>query len=106
MKGKLLLGEIAAYLNVELRGDPLLQILGLNTLKEAREGEIAFLANPKYVKDLPSCNASVVILSLQHADCFSGHCLITDHPIWPMHVYRLSSIRLLTIKIPHTQVLQ
>lgn len=80
MKGKLLLGEIAAYLNVELRGDPLLQILGLNTLKEAREGEIAFLANPKYVKDLPSCNASVVILSLQHADCFSGHCLITDHP--------------------------
>ena len=80
MKSKVLLSEIAAYLNVELRGDPLLQIVGLNTLKEAREGEIAFLANPKYVKDLPSCKASAVILSVQDAEYFSGHCLVTDHP--------------------------
>ena len=45
------LGEIAAFLNAELRGDPKAD-KGLNTLQNAGSNELAFLANEKYVSQL------------------------------------------------------
>jgi UDP-3-O-[3-hydroxymyristoyl] glucosamine N-acyltransferase len=48
------LGEIAAFLNAELRGDPEIRIKGLNTLQNAGSNELAFLANEKYVCQLQS----------------------------------------------------
>jgi UDP-3-O-[3-hydroxymyristoyl] glucosamine N-acyltransferase len=74
------LGEIAAYLNAELRGDPEVRIKGLNTLQNAEGGHLAFLSNPKYSKYLSVTRASAVILSEKNAMDYSGDCLITADP--------------------------
>jgi UDP-3-O-[3-hydroxymyristoyl] glucosamine N-acyltransferase len=79
------LGEIAAFLNAELRGDPQKRITGLNTLQNAGSGELAFLANEKYVSQLAGSNAEAVILSAKHISGVADeHCsadlLILDNP--------------------------
>ena len=84
------LGEVAAFLNAELRGDPQARIYGLNTLQNAGSGELAFLANEKYVSQLASSNAGAIILSAKHlsnpadanstAQGYSGSLLILDNP--------------------------
>ena len=74
------LGEIAAYLKAELRGDPEVRIKGLNTLHNAEVGQLAFLSNPKYSKDLADTHASAVILSEKSAMDYSGDCLMTADP--------------------------
>jgi len=77
------LGEVAAFLNAELRGDPQLRITGFNTLQNAGSGELAFLANEKYVSQLANSSADAVILSGRHASNiggFSGALLILDNP--------------------------
>ena len=62
------LGEIAAFLNAELSGDPETRISALNTLKNAGSSELAFLANEKYVSQLADSSAEAVILSAKHID--------------------------------------
>ena len=84
------LGEIAAFLNAELRGDPQTRVSGLNTLQNAGSGELAFLANEKYVSQLPSSSAEAIILSAKHLSSssnanatiggYSGALLILDNP--------------------------
>ncbi len=84
------LGEIATFLNAELRGDSETRISGLNTLKNAGSSELAFLANEKYVSQLATSNAEAVILSARHiskvaeghstADSYSGALLVLDNP--------------------------
>ena len=56
------LREIAAYLDVELRGDASAIINGLATLESAGPGDLAFLSNPKYETQLATCQAEAVIL--------------------------------------------
>jgi len=84
--------EIAAFLGAELLGDGALRISGLNTLKNAGPGELAFLANEKYASQLGSCNAAAVILAPKHtargnsgdqgskATQYNGAVLILDNP--------------------------
>ena len=43
------LGEIAAFLDVEVRGDADRRITGLSTLQNSEEGHLTFLSNPKYL---------------------------------------------------------
>ena len=74
------LGEIAAFLDVEVRGDADRRITGLSTLQNSEEGHLTFLSNPKYLKFLSSCNASAVLLSSKNASNYDGTCLITDDP--------------------------
>lgn len=74
------LGEIAAFLDVEVRGDAERRITGLSTLQNSEEGHLTFLSNPKYLKFLSSCKASAVLLSPQNASNYDGSCLITDDP--------------------------
>lgn len=78
------LGEIATFLNAELRGDPQTRIKGLNTLQNAGSGELAFLANEKYVSQLACSSAEAVILSAKHisnkTEGYSGALLILDNP--------------------------
>ena len=62
------LGEIAAYLDAEVRGDSELRITGLSTLQDAGDGQLTFLANPKYTKQLATTKASAVILAPDHAE--------------------------------------
>ena len=66
------LAEIAAFLGAELRGDGALRISGLNTLKNAGPGELAFLANEKYSSQLGACNAAAVIMAAKHITAGEG----------------------------------
>ncbi len=54
-------GEIAQYIQGELVGDASVEILGVAGLSQAKEGEISFLANPKYKSFLKTTQASAVI---------------------------------------------
>jgi len=74
------LGEIAAFLDVEVRGDAEIRITGLRTLQNSEEGHLTFLSNPKYLKFLSSCKASAVILSPKTASNYDGSCLVTNDP--------------------------
>ncbi|NOY52854.1 MAG: UDP-3-O-(3-hydroxymyristoyl)glucosamine N-acyltransferase [Deltaproteobacteria bacterium] len=56
------LSELASQAGGHLEGDGTLEISGLNSLKDAGTGELAFLANPKYLPELERTKASAVIL--------------------------------------------
>lgn len=53
--------EIAGLINGEIVGDPGLAITGISGIKEAVQGDITFLANPKYLPLLEKTLASAVI---------------------------------------------
>jgi UDP-3-O-[3-hydroxymyristoyl] glucosamine N-acyltransferase len=74
------LGQLAALLDAELHGNENLSITGLNTLQNAKSGELAFLANPNYQKYLASTQASAVILKPDMAKGFDGNKLILNNP--------------------------
>ena len=57
------LKELAEFVGGTVVGDPQILIRGIAGIKEAMEGEISFIANPKYLTLLPSTRASAVILS-------------------------------------------
>jgi len=57
------LSELAAEVQGELEGDGAVRVSGVASLQEAAEGEITFLANPKYQSSLKKTRASAVILS-------------------------------------------
>jgi len=57
------LGEVAEQVGGELTGDPDTVITGISGIKEAREGDITFLANPKYASLAKSTKASAIITS-------------------------------------------
>ncbi|WP_435052257.1 UDP-3-O-(3-hydroxymyristoyl)glucosamine N-acyltransferase [Geoanaerobacter pelophilus] len=56
------LQELADYLDGKVIGDPSVLVSGLASLDDAREGEITFLANPRYAAKVASTKASAVVL--------------------------------------------
>ncbi|MCX7661956.1 MAG: UDP-3-O-(3-hydroxymyristoyl)glucosamine N-acyltransferase, partial [Candidatus Omnitrophica bacterium] len=54
------LKEISQFIDGELIGEPEILIFGVSGIKEAKEGEITFLANPKYLPYLEKTSASAV----------------------------------------------
>jgi UDP-3-O-[3-hydroxymyristoyl] glucosamine N-acyltransferase len=60
---KLTLKEISEFIGGELIGDPNIIITGISGIKEAKEGDITFLANPKYFPLTRSTKASAIITS-------------------------------------------
>jgi UDP-3-O-[3-hydroxymyristoyl] glucosamine N-acyltransferase len=56
------LRELAEYLGGRVSGDAAVVISGLGTLDDAGEGQITFLANPKYAAKVASTRAAAVIL--------------------------------------------
>ncbi|WP_448248639.1 UDP-3-O-(3-hydroxymyristoyl)glucosamine N-acyltransferase [Thalassotalea agariperforans] len=74
------LKEIAEKIGATVEGDENCLISSLATLASAERGQVAFLANKKYKKQLSTTLASAVILA---ADCqadFSGNKLVMDNP--------------------------
>jgi len=57
------LGELAQIIEGKVVGDSSITISGLSGISEAREGDITFLANPKYRSQLSKTQASAVIAS-------------------------------------------
>ncbi|MDR3299404.1 MAG: UDP-3-O-(3-hydroxymyristoyl)glucosamine N-acyltransferase [Candidatus Accumulibacter sp.] len=65
------LGEIVAQLGGQLEGDASIVVAQVAALASAEAGQIAFLANPKYRRQLGSTRASAVIVPPQFADATS-----------------------------------
>jgi UDP-3-O-[3-hydroxymyristoyl] glucosamine N-acyltransferase len=59
----LTLKELAALTGAELVGDPNLTVTSASTLEDAEPGQISFLSNPKYVKQLDNTRATAVIVA-------------------------------------------
>lgn len=74
------LQEIADHLGAELRGDPTCRVQRLNTLEQAGEGELSFLASKAYERFLSDTHASAVLLEPRFAADFAGNALVIDNP--------------------------
>ncbi len=55
--------QIAQLINGKIEGNPEISVSGFGKIEEAQEGQLAFLANPKYEDYLYSTQASVIIIS-------------------------------------------
>ncbi|MFT3982235.1 MAG: UDP-3-O-(3-hydroxymyristoyl)glucosamine N-acyltransferase [Ferruginibacter sp.] len=55
--------QIAAIINASIEGDASVSVGSFGKIEEAREGQLAFLANPKYEDFLYSTQASIVIIN-------------------------------------------
>jgi len=76
---KFTLGEIATIVKGKLRGDPDTVITGISGIKEARKGDITFLANPKYSFLMETTNASAIITA-RDVTCEDKSIIQTDNP--------------------------
>jgi UDP-3-O-[3-hydroxymyristoyl] glucosamine N-acyltransferase len=56
------LGELAARLGCKLDGDAQIEIHGVAGITDARAGEVTFLSNPRYARDLATTRASAVLV--------------------------------------------
>jgi len=56
------LREIASFLCGEIVGDPQVIIENVRGIDEAGKGDLTFIANPKYLKNLDTTNASAIIV--------------------------------------------
>jgi UDP-3-O-[3-hydroxymyristoyl] glucosamine N-acyltransferase len=75
------LGELAEYIGGRLCGDPNIVIRSASTLGRAREGDISFLVNRKYQKQLRTTKASAVIVGKEITES-SVPLLIVDDPYY------------------------
>jgi len=73
------LQALADHLGGQVIGDPSVTIQGLGTLDNAREGEITFLANPKYAHKVKTTRATAVILPVK-ADPFGHNAIVVASP--------------------------
>jgi UDP-3-O-[3-hydroxymyristoyl] glucosamine N-acyltransferase len=55
--------EIAALINGKVEGDGNVSVASFGKIEEAKEGQLAFLANPKYEEFLYTTGASVIIIN-------------------------------------------
>ncbi len=74
------LRELADAFGLELRGNDDHRVDSLATLANAGSGQISFLANPAYRKQLASTAAGAVILAADDAESFAGNCLVSANP--------------------------
>ncbi|RXE87234.1 UDP-3-O-(3-hydroxymyristoyl)glucosamine N-acyltransferase [Pseudoalteromonas sp. A757] len=74
------LSQLAEYLGAQLQGDGDKSIRNIATLAQAKDDQIAFLANSKYRGQLEDTTAGAVILSEKDADYFAGNKLIIADP--------------------------
>ncbi|MFI5134025.1 MAG: UDP-3-O-(3-hydroxymyristoyl)glucosamine N-acyltransferase [Chitinophagales bacterium] len=55
--------QIAALINGKVEGDPNASVTSFGKIEEAQQGQLAFLANPKYEDYLYSTKASIIIVN-------------------------------------------
>lgn len=73
------LAKLAEYLGGRVTGNPDSIITGMGTLDNAVEGQITFLANPKYAAKVETTGASAIVLS-PTANTFGRNGIIVDNP--------------------------
>lgn len=80
VKPSFTLKELSRLLDVPVQGDDTIVIDGLATLKRAGPGHLSFLANPRYARQLASCQASALILHPDVAASADVPCLLSASP--------------------------
>jgi UDP-3-O-[3-hydroxymyristoyl] glucosamine N-acyltransferase len=73
------LSDIAAYLEATVIGDGTVEIRDIKGLDEAGEGDLTFLANPKYRRKLTTTEASAILIN-QPVEGTSKNFLIVKDP--------------------------
>ena len=81
------LSEIAKIIGTEFTGEDR-EILSLNTLKDATETELSFVANPKYIKDIPNSKAAAILVTEATKEYVPENsvALVVDDTYWQMAV--------------------
>src|SRR5512140_3147841 len=74
------LADIAARFGGQVAGDAETRIDQIGTLEKAGKGQIAFLANAKYRKQLEGSKAAAIILSQADADATDIPRIVCDNP--------------------------
>ena len=74
------LADIVARFGGQVRGDAATCVQQIGTLEHASAGQIAFLANAKYRKQLENSHASAVIVSEADADATELPRIVCDNP--------------------------
>jgi UDP-3-O-[3-hydroxymyristoyl] glucosamine N-acyltransferase len=74
------LGELAARFGLELRGDPQRRIGRVATLQQAGPEALAFLANPRYRRELATTAAGAVVLHSDDAAACPTAALLSRNP--------------------------
>jgi UDP-3-O-[3-hydroxymyristoyl] glucosamine N-acyltransferase len=99
MPGPLTLGEIASRLGGRVAGNPQTVIRQVGSLENARAGEIAFLANPKYKAKLAGTRAAAVIVSPENEGLTALPRIVCEQPY--VYFARLSQLfNPLTVQAP------
>ena len=74
------LDELSQVSGARLEGKPDCSIESVNTLKNAKKGDITFLSNRRYAKDLLSTKASAVILAEEDLEKCPSYALVSETP--------------------------
>ena len=74
------LSQLATLLGAELEGDPDKEVIGINSLAEASDSEVSFLAREAYIPQLASSKAGAVICDLETSKLFNGNKIICSNP--------------------------
>lgn len=75
------LGHLSEIVGGRIIGDPNLKITGVSGIKEAMPGDITFIASPKYLSELKTTKASVIITSREIAGS-NAALLLVDEPYY------------------------
>jgi len=73
------LKELAEWVGGEVVGDGEIEISGVAAIEEAKNGEMTFIGNPKYLPKLNKTNASAVIVS-KEITAANKHLLLVANP--------------------------
>jgi UDP-3-O-[3-hydroxymyristoyl] glucosamine N-acyltransferase len=74
------LGDIAKRLNLELLGDPDIELEGIAPLTTAGASELSFVAKQVHLSEVTNTKAGALILRPEWAETWSGASLLSDDP--------------------------
>ncbi|MCS5711163.1 UDP-3-O-(3-hydroxymyristoyl)glucosamine N-acyltransferase [Candidatus Berkiella aquae] len=74
------LGALAQLTGATLKGDPNVEVTGVGTTSNAKEGDITFIADAKYRAMLEKTQATAVILTEKDIEACKTHALICQDP--------------------------
>ncbi len=80
------LSYLASLLRVNIKNDK--EIKALNTLHEAKEDELTFISNKKYVKFIPQTKAGAILVTKEMVDLVPDGCeaVVVDDPYWSVAI--------------------
>jgi len=74
------LKQLAEITHSQIKGNEKIRLTGVATLRDASEGQISFVSNPKYKTLLQDTKASAVVLSPALAENYAGNVLVNKDP--------------------------